>query len=103
MDPVIACSTSVFSPAQRERWNQLRIRWREGIREIRELPDGYAFRLELDGPTLPEIAEWIALERLCCPFLAFALELEPAGGPAWLRLTGRAGVKDVLRAGISPR
>jgi hypothetical protein len=97
----IACAPSVFSPAERERWNELRRAWRTGVQEIRELPEGYAFRLDLDRAALPEIAEWIALERRCCPFLAFSLEIEPRGGAAWLGLSGGAGVKEVLRAGFS--
>src|SRR5262245_46429339 len=97
----IACAPSVFSPAERERWNELR-RWRRSVQEIRELPEGYAFRLDPDRAVLPEIAEWIALERRCCPFLAFRLEIEPRGGAAWLSLSGGAGVKEVLRAGLSP-
>jgi hypothetical protein len=65
--------------------------------EIRELPDGYAFRLPADADTLLKAAEFISLERLCCPFLGFALEVEAEGGPAWLRLTGREGVKAFIR------
>jgi len=43
-------------------------------------------------------AEFITLERLCCPFLTLALEVERERGPLWLKLTGREGVKPFLRA-----
>jgi hypothetical protein len=69
--------------------------------EIRELPDGYAFRLAADAGTLVTAAEFVSLERLCCPFLGFALEVEPEGGPVWLRLTGREGVKAFIREEVS--
>jgi len=46
---------------------------------------------------LTKAAEFISLERLCCPFLRFSLEVEPEGGPIWLRLTGREGVKAFIR------
>jgi hypothetical protein len=65
--------------------------------DVRELPDGYAFRLPNDADTLRKAAEFVSLERLCCPFLGFALEVEPKGGPVWLRLTGREGVKEFIR------
>jgi hypothetical protein len=42
-------------------------------------------------------AEFMALERLCCPFLNFVLEIEPDQGPLWLKLTGPEGVKQVLQ------
>jgi hypothetical protein len=45
--------------------------------------------------------EFISLERLCCPFLGFALEVEPESGPVWLRLTGREGVKAFVREEVS--
>ncbi|HEX8281936.1 MAG TPA: hypothetical protein VF588_01055 [Pyrinomonadaceae bacterium] len=68
--------------------------------EIRELPDGYAFRLPNESGALRDAAEFISLERLCCPFLGFAVEVEPEGGPFWLRLTGREGVKEFIRAEV---
>lgn len=58
---------------------------------IREVADGYEFRLADDPSAITTAAEFISLEKLCCPFLHFALEIKPEGGPAWLRLTGREG------------
>ena len=69
--------------------------------EIRELEDGYAFRLPRESEMLLDAAEFVALERLCCPFLGFAIEVEAEGGPVWLRLTGREGVKAFIREEVS--
>ena len=44
--------------------------------------------------------EFIALERLCCPFFGFGLGIEREGGAAWLTLTGREGVKPFIMAEI---
>jgi len=44
--------------------------------------------------------EFVANERLCCPFFGLAVEIEPEGGPLWLRLTGRDGVKPFIKAEI---
>jgi hypothetical protein len=38
-------------------------------------------------------AEWVSLERKCCPFLAFEIEQPKDQGPVWLRITGPEGVK----------
>jgi hypothetical protein len=64
--------------------------------EIRELPDGYSFRLPNESPMLLKVADFIAKERLCCPFFGFAVHLEPEGGALWLSLTGREGVKPFI-------
>ena len=66
-----------------------------GAAEVRELPDGYAFRF--DAAQYEQVARFVANERLCCPFFAFALEVPPAQGPLWLRITGATGVKEFLR------
>ncbi len=93
----IACDMSAIEPGLRAAHVATGGRVFRAAGEIRELPDGYAFRLAGDAETLSKVAEFIALERLCCPFLGFALEVEPEGGPAWLRLTGREGVKAFIR------
>jgi hypothetical protein len=41
------------------------------------------------------------LEKLCCPFLNFTLEVEAENGSVWLGLTGREGVKAFVREEIS--
>ena len=70
------------------------------VGEVRELPNGYSFRLPDGSDVLLKAAEFIALERLCCPFFGFALEVAPEGGSTWLSLTGREGVKPFIRAEI---
>jgi hypothetical protein len=70
------------------------------IQELQELPDGYAFKLPNEVPVLMHAAEFIALERLCCPFFAFTLSVEPEGGAMWLKLTGGDGIKPFIRAEI---
>jgi hypothetical protein len=69
--------------------------------DIQELTDGYAFHLPADSDTFTRIAKFISLERLCCPFFGFTLEVEPEGGDAWLKLTGREGVKSFIRGEIA--
>lgn len=47
-----------------------------------------------------KVAEFIANERLCCPFFGFTVEVEPQGGVLWLHLTGRDGVKSFIQAEV---
>ena len=68
--------------------------------EIRELADGFAFQLQPGSGLLTKLGEFIELERLCCPFFWFVIEVEPEGGATWLKLTGREGVKPFIRAEI---
>ena len=70
------------------------------VNEIRELSNGYAFRLTNEPEMLLEAAEFISLEKLCCPFFGFAIEVEPEGGNVWLQLTGREGVKPFIQTEI---
>jgi hypothetical protein len=70
------------------------------VREIRELPDGYSFRLENETVWLRKAVDFIVKERLCCPFFGFTLRVEPERGALWLSLTGREGVKPFIRAEI---
>jgi hypothetical protein len=67
------------------------------IEETRELSDGYEFRFAGEQNVLQWLADFISLEKLCCPFLSFVIEIEAENGPVWLRLTGREGVKEFIR------
>ncbi len=97
-EPPFACQMNAMNAAQRKRYdvlaNQLNLRQRER----RELPQGYAFQLPADNEMLLALAEWIYYERLCCPFFDFAIEVERNGGPLWLKLAGRDGIKPFIQA-----
>ena len=68
------------------------------VLEMRELNNGYAFRFSNDESLLAQLTEFIVLERLCCPFFGFAVEVEPEGAAVWFKLTGRDGVKPFIKA-----
>ena len=94
----IACDFTALSAEQRAHRHALAQRMHAATQEICELPDGYAFRFPAEPTLCLMVAEFMTLERLCCPFFTFALELQHQGGPMWLRLTGRDGVKQFLQA-----
>ncbi len=94
----LACDMSALTVEQRERQRVLGRRLRDDALEIRGLDDGYAFTHPPDGDTLAAMAEFVANERLCCPFFGFAITVGSDGGPAWLRITGEGEAKRVLEA-----
>ena len=94
------CDMNAIDPGQRKQHIATAVALFGAVQEIRELPNGYAFRLPNDASLLLKATEFITLERLCCPFFGFGLEVEPEGGPVWLRLTGGAGIKPFIHAEI---
>lgn len=94
----LACNMAAFNAEERDRHQVLGRQLFESVKETQELPNGFAFRLPMEASMCIAVAEFITLERLCCPFLNFVLEVEPDDGPLWLKLTGPDGVKQLLRA-----
>ncbi len=96
--PVFACNLRGISAAQRPRYNELVKRIRTSIHNRREIAHGYVFEVDSKAVTLSEAAEWVRMERLCCPFLS--LQLAPSGNQAYwlLTLVGPQGVKPFIKA-----
>ena len=94
-----ACNALALSPEVRKRHFEevgpalLKLR-----KSTRELPDGYEFEFPADNRTYQLLTEWACQERLCCPFFDIALRLDREGGSLWLRLTGRPGTKEFIKA-----
>lgn len=92
----IACNLSADEAAT---WNAEMSGLLTDVEEVHELDDGYAFRYEgADGreARLRMLAAFVEGERRCCPFFHFEIVLEAEGGPLWLRLRGRSGVKEYI-------
>jgi hypothetical protein len=92
----LACNLNAIPPDEHARYKDLVTRLRSAIRKRTELPFGYAYHLDLASISLPELADWIMLERLCCAFLNFRIELD-ADGSARLTVIGPKGAKAVLQ------
>lgn len=95
------CQMGALDKEQRERWQQLvsALHPRAGSAgsdTVEELPDGYAFRYPADAKVIQMLAEWVTLERLCCPFFSFEIAVEGGGAFAWLRLRGEEGIKPFI-------
>jgi hypothetical protein len=68
------------------------------VTDVRELPNGYAFHLPNNSEMLRKVGDFISLERLCCPFFGFTLEVEREGGKRKGTRTNPAEVERLLRA-----
>jgi hypothetical protein len=94
--PVLACNMKAISATERVRYNALMKKIKSAVREQRELADGYAWGLNGSVATMPEVAEWMAMERRCCPFLTLQLEATGEGKDYVVKLSGPDGVKAFL-------
>ncbi|HVP28491.1 MAG TPA: hypothetical protein VMW35_04940 [Myxococcota bacterium] len=102
--PAIACDLDALGIEGRARRASLAAALGAATEEVRELPDGYAMRLDGSDARAREALDWLLLERACCPFLRLEIDLEPAAGPLWLRFRGAPAVKEFLAsAGFGSR
>jgi hypothetical protein len=97
----LACDLTAISATDRPRYNELRRILASSAIAKRDLPNGIAIQIAPDKVTLPQLAEWISMERKCCPFFNFKIEVAPDSGPVHLTLTGPPGIKEFLASAFS--
>ncbi len=85
----IACGLS--SPERAARLDELRATIFAACQAVEETADGYAFAFT--GDAAPQLLDFVASERECCPFLTFDLHLPPANESLYLELSGNDEVK----------
>lgn len=95
--PRFYCNMLALDKEARKRHGEVMKQLRAATKEVRELSDGYGFRFASDQDTLMLVSEFVARERLCCPFFTFEMVIEPEAGPLWLRLKGEEGVKEFIK------
>lgn len=96
MDEIaLVCDLFALSVTQRQRHAALVTQLAQVVEDVQELPNGYAFHYSSDTTVWSALTEWIDLERRCCPFLTFVVQLAPHA-PLSLHLTGPDGVKTFL-------
>jgi hypothetical protein len=95
----LACDRLALTAAERTRHflelGPMLIRLRTAVHE---LPNGYELDFPSDTKTFALVTEWVEQERRCCPFFELDVHIKPEGGPLSLRLTGRKGVKEFIKA-----
>ncbi len=93
----LAWNMNAFDAAQRSRYGELKRSLLPRATQITGLENGIAFSHANDAKTVLELAEFATLERLCCPFLTFNLEIAPNQAGSKLTLTGPDGTATFLR------
>ena len=92
------CNLNVLGDEEREGFASVTDSLFAAVQESRELENGFALRFPNHPNQLVQIASFIERESKCCPFLKFALEVEPSSGPVWLYISGEPGTKEFLRS-----
>lgn len=91
------CAIDAIPPENREAHVAIAHRlFRQDYLEMEELSDGYAFKFA--GEFYEALAQYIALERLCCGFFTFDLNIPADQGPIWLHIHGSEQIKAFLAA-----
>ena len=94
----IACDLGALTTIERERRATLASRLRAEVIAVEDCDEGYRLRYAANTQ-LSMLAEWIDLERRCCPFLVFTIDVPAAGASIVLHLSGEA-VKEFLTTAL---
>ena len=97
----LCCNLHAMTAGKRQRYQSLRSRLEASVTGVEEIENGYVLQLRRSGLSADELAEWVELERKCCPFLELIIDPATAERPLSLRVTGREGVKAFIRAEFS--
>jgi hypothetical protein len=94
----LTCNMDVFNREQREDHIRVTTELVKAMQNIREIQNGYEFVFPNESQYITGIAEFIANERLCCPFLEFGLNVKSNDPSISLSLSGPVGTQEFLRA-----
>jgi hypothetical protein len=89
----IACA---LDKAQFEERKALVDRIAQRAIERKAIPSGFALRFGRESGLVSQLASFVELERACCPFLTFRIDVR-AGDSVWLELTGPAAAQEIIR------
>lgn len=93
----LACNPHALSAAE---WAAHQATSARLFRELRvsseELPDGYVFHFPAGAFAL--VAAFVEVERRCCPFLTFGVDVLPGATAIILRITGSSEARAIIAA-----
>lgn len=92
------CNTKALTAEERAYHKQLGDKLMAARKATLETEKGYELQFGPQDVTLAELADWVAAESKCCPFFDFHIDLENKGKLICLRLTGKEGIKEFMRA-----
>jgi hypothetical protein len=95
-ESAFACNMLALNPSLRAEHRENTENLMAQCKSIREIEDGYSFEFLENEEVLSITIRFIMLEKQCCPFLGFQLELKAGQKVFWLRLTGPENIKPLL-------
>ncbi len=96
IDQPLICIPDAIPAEKRATYDDIRALMQTESQSTIELEDGFALHFPNTAVWITRLAEFISLERLCCPFLTFALVVNT--DQVVLHLTGTAdGIKEFIR------
>ena len=96
--PPIACDLGALTSEERECGQRLLAEFKARFREPQETENGYIFVIPNESGTLARLGAFLALERICCPFLTFDLAVPARRGPVTLHVHGEPAAKSFVRS-----
>lgn len=94
-NPPIVCKLT--SPELQKRKATVIASIKKVIIEKKELSAGYSYRFEGSDHNIDLLTDFIKTERQCCNFFNFSIDIKNDQS-AWLKITGKKGVKDFIAA-----
>lgn len=98
----IACVLGALTPEQQRRERELLELARSAVTSHEPTDSGVRLHFADGEALLASLGELVALERRCCPFLAFELRSEAEHGAVTLHIGGREGVREFVGATFLP-
>ncbi len=102
-NPPLACDLSLIDENNLDQHRQNGEAVFEAISEIREIEDGFEFKLPAETELIQTVSSFVARERLCCPFFEFTLSIPSNHQSVWLQLSGGEDVKSYIKDTLLPR
>ena len=101
--PALACELNALSNIQRVQLGEFHRELLPLAISIDETVAGYDLRFKYTETSFIQAAEYITLERLCCPFLNMALLIEQNDQAFLIRISGEPSIKAFVRAELGLR
>jgi hypothetical protein len=92
----LVCNMEALNPKEREAHEALTVDLFTSAEDVSPLPNGLAIRFPNERANIVRLAEFIAKEQACCPFLTFDLRVKPQKAQVELELSGERNVKQFL-------
>lgn len=90
----VACSLT--DSEIQERRKEVLLQAKAAMIGMKETESGFLYEFASSSERITALANLIALEHQCCPFLSFRLTVEPWEAPISLELSGPPGTKEFL-------